>query len=133
MKRLPIQAAKDVAAKYDQDQVILITWDREEGLTHTVSYGKTEADCGQAAVGANILREALKFPEDTWHELPMRARKKLPLVDYRVEFEGGEPMTCVRIPPGRSYGKRVYGGVTVVVVQARNLEDALRKAVADDT
>jgi len=128
MKRLPIQAAKDVAKKYDQDQVILITWDKEEGLTHTVSYGKTESDCAQAAVGVNVIRETLKFPENMCFEVPMRARKRLPMVDYRIEFEGGEPMTCVRIPPGRTYGKKVYGEVVVVVVQARNLKEALRLA-----
>jgi hypothetical protein len=128
MKRLPIQAAKDVATKYGQDQVILVTWDAKEGLTHTVSYGKTQADCAQAAVGANILREMLKFPESMWHEVPVRARKNLPLVDYRIEFEGGVPLTCVRISPGHAYGKRIYGGITVVVVQARTLEDALQAA-----
>lgn len=129
-KRLPIQAAKDIAKKYGQDQVILITWDKENHLIHTVSYGKTASDCSQAALGANIVKAAIGYPEKDCHAVPYRARKKLPLVDYRVEFEGGVPMTCVRIPPGQSYGTRVYGGVTVVVLQAHNLQEALQTALA---
>jgi hypothetical protein len=75
VKRLPIQAAKDLATKYDQDQVIIVAWDKKEGLTHTVSFGKTVEGCKQAAAGANLVRKALGFPEDLCHETPARAKK----------------------------------------------------------
>lgn len=76
MKRLPIQAAKDIAAKYKQAQVILVTWDEESKLVHTVSYGKTFLDCERAAEGANVVRKALGFPEALCNEKPARSRRK---------------------------------------------------------
>jgi hypothetical protein len=78
MKRLPIQAAKDIATKYKQSQVILVTWDEESKLVHTVSYGRTIADCENAAKGANVVRKALGFPENMCNEKPSRLRRKKP-------------------------------------------------------
>jgi hypothetical protein len=49
MKRLPITAAKLVAEKYDQAQVILMTFDKSDNLVHVVSYGRTKKDCSEAA------------------------------------------------------------------------------------
>lgn len=62
MKRLPIKAAKELAEKYNQDQVILVTWDKKDKCTHTVSYGKTKEDCKQAEKGINFVRLALRYP-----------------------------------------------------------------------
>jgi hypothetical protein len=76
MKRLPIQAAKDLAEKYNQSQVILVTWDKDDGLIHTVSYGVSLRDCEQAALGANMVRMALGFPEDDCKAVPARICKK---------------------------------------------------------
>jgi len=76
MKRLPIQAAKDIATKYKQAQVILVTWDEESKLVHTVSYGKTLTDCERAAEGANVVRKALGFPEALCELKPARSRRK---------------------------------------------------------
>lgn len=128
MKRLPIQAAKDLAKKYDQDQVILVTWDKKDNRIHSVSYGKTRSDCKQAAIGINMVREALGFPEEKCHATPTRAKDNPPEVDYRVIFEGQTATTCVPIPPGQSYGMRKYGNVTVTVVRAHNLHEALKAA-----
>jgi len=72
MKRLPIKAAKDVADKYNQSQVIMVTWDKESNLIHTVSYGKTVKDCEEAAKGANMVRRALGFPEELCNAKPAR-------------------------------------------------------------
>jgi hypothetical protein len=74
MKRLPIKAAKDLAQKYGQSQVILVTWDDKDNLIHTVSYGKTLKDCEQAAIGANKVRKALGFPEDMCKDKPARVK-----------------------------------------------------------
>lgn len=76
MKRLPIQAAKDVAQKYDQGQVILVTWDDTDHLMHVVSYGKTLQDCNNAAQGANLVKRALGFPEEMCHDKPARKKAK---------------------------------------------------------
>lgn len=76
MKRLPIKAAKDIAEKYGQAQVILVTWDETDKLVHTVSYGRTVKECELAARGANLVRRALGFPEQLCHEKPARVRRK---------------------------------------------------------
>jgi hypothetical protein len=55
-KRIPITAAKAIADKYNQTQVIILTWDRVNGLTHVVTYGVTKEDCRQAAEGANRVK-----------------------------------------------------------------------------
>jgi hypothetical protein len=74
MKRFPIRAAKEVAQKYNQDEVILVTRDRKNNLIHVVSYGKTLVDCADAANSANNLRKHLGFPESACHEVPRRLR-----------------------------------------------------------
>ena len=74
MKRLPIRSAKEVARKYKQDQVILITFDAANNLTHVVSYGKTLKDCKEAADAANAFRWQLGFPVALCHEVPRRLR-----------------------------------------------------------
>ena len=76
MKRLPIQAAKDVAERYNQQQVILVAWDAADGLTHVVSYGTTLAACEQAAAGANVVKRALGFPEELCNTKPSRVRRR---------------------------------------------------------
>jgi len=76
MKRLPIQAAKDIAKKYDQAQVILVTLDKGSNLIHTVSYGVSLKDCEEAALGANMVRKALGFPEKDCQAVPARVRRK---------------------------------------------------------
>ncbi len=74
MKRLPIQAAKDTANKYDQAQVVLITFDKNTGLTHIVSYGKSLEDCVSAAELANTLKKYFGFPDALCHDTPARAK-----------------------------------------------------------
>ena len=76
MKRLPIQAAKDVAQKYGQAQVILVAWDEDDNLTHVVSYGRTLKDCESAAAGANLIKKALGFPESLCNDKPARVRRR---------------------------------------------------------
>jgi hypothetical protein len=72
MKRLPIQAAKDLAKKYNQDQVVLVTLDKKDNLMHVVSYGKTVQDCDVAAQGANFVKQALGYPDKDCHTEPLK-------------------------------------------------------------
>lgn len=72
MKRMPIQSAKDVAKKYNKDQVILLAWAKKDGLTHVVTYGKNRKDCEEAALGGNVIKKALKFPENSCNSVPRR-------------------------------------------------------------
>lgn len=45
--RIPVSAAKSVAAQFGLKQVLLIGWDGEQA--HVVTYGKTKEDCRAAA------------------------------------------------------------------------------------
>jgi len=74
-KRIPIKSAKDIAQKYDKDQVIIISWDRKTGTTWVTTHGKTIEDCNMAAEGGNKLkREFLKWPEELCNEKPKRKK-----------------------------------------------------------
>ncbi len=61
--RIPIIAAKRIADEYAQSQVVLVTFDKETGLTHVVTYGKTLEECKQAADGGAFVKRALGWPE----------------------------------------------------------------------
>ncbi|MBI2448880.1 hypothetical protein HYV49_01140 [Candidatus Pacearchaeota archaeon] len=61
MKRLPIEAAKYISKKYDLDQVLVLSFDKKDGIENYVSYGKTKEDCRQAAIGIDRIREFLKY------------------------------------------------------------------------
>ena len=72
-KDVPISAAKRIAKQYEKDQVIIVTWDKEHGLMHVTTYGKTIEDCRQAAQGGNFVKRALGFPEELCNSVPDRA------------------------------------------------------------
>lgn len=59
MKKLPINAAKDVGKKYGLSRVLLIAVDENDNLTHTVSWGDTKQNCGLAAMDIQKLRAVL--------------------------------------------------------------------------
>ncbi|MCP4700968.1 MAG: hypothetical protein GY862_29555 [Gammaproteobacteria bacterium] len=60
MRKLSIKAAKDIADKYDLDQVILIVRDHKKNMVGYVTYGKTKADCGFAAMDGRKLRAVVE-------------------------------------------------------------------------
>ena len=72
-KRIPISAAKRIAADHDLRQVILVAWDGN--LTHVVTYGKSVADCDQAARGGNLVKTAMGWPEGLCKEEPSRVKR----------------------------------------------------------
>ena len=76
MKKIPIQVCKDIAKTYEQDQVILVTWDKAKNRTHVVTYGKTVKDCKEAAIGGNKVKKTLGWPDEMCHAVPDRVRKK---------------------------------------------------------
>lgn len=63
MKQLPVSAGREIAKKYKQDQVIIVTWEKDTGRMHTVSYGSNETQCEQAAEAISFVRRVLGFPE----------------------------------------------------------------------
>ena len=59
-KRVPVMAAKRVAQEQGLRQVVLLAYDGE--LVHVVTYGKTKADCADAAKSGAWIMRALKSP-----------------------------------------------------------------------
>ena len=76
MKKLPIKIAKSISEEYNQDQVVIVTYERKTGVTSVVTYGKSIVDCEQAAMGGNFVKKALGWPDDLCHDKPNRIIKK---------------------------------------------------------
>lgn len=75
VNRIPIAAAKQISDKYGMSQVILCAFDKETGKTHVVTYGKNLEDCEQAALGGNLIKRTLGFPEEMCNSVPNRLKK----------------------------------------------------------
>ena len=54
-----VDAARDVAARYEKDIVIILSWDRAHDLVHTTTYGKRPEDKQAAAHLGPILSKAV--------------------------------------------------------------------------
>jgi hypothetical protein len=74
-KRIPIAEAKRVAEAHGCRQVIMLAFD-DEGRTHVVTYGRTLADCEQAAEGGNRMKRVMGWPEELCQDKPARVRRK---------------------------------------------------------
>ena len=70
VKRISITAAKEIADKYSQNQVVIVTFDKSENRTHVVTYGQTLEDCAQAAQGGNFVKKALGWPDSKCQDKP---------------------------------------------------------------
>lgn len=78
-KRIPITEAKRISEIYGQTQVIIVTWDKDNNRQHVITYGKSSADCEQAAKGGNFVKEALGWPVPQCNALPARILSKIRL------------------------------------------------------
>jgi hypothetical protein len=56
---VPVEAAKAIAEKYEKDIVIVNSWDTTHGLLHTTTFGVSEEQKHQAAVGGEVAATAL--------------------------------------------------------------------------
>lgn len=72
--KIPISAAKTIADEYGQSQVVVVTFDKETGLTHVITYGKSNEECAQAAIGGNFVKRALGWPESLCNAKPERLK-----------------------------------------------------------
>lgn len=72
MKRIPIKVARELAQKYGQAIVCVVTW-QPDGRQHVVTYGETREQCAWAAdLGNQIKRKILGWPEEMCHAVPDR-------------------------------------------------------------
>ena len=83
-KRIPIKAAKEISEKYNHNQVIICTFDKDEGRTHVVTYGKTLKDCDEAAKGGNFVKKALGWPDNLCNAKPNRIKKSQKFTDEEL-------------------------------------------------
>ncbi|MEX0597516.1 MAG: hypothetical protein WD512_13565 [Candidatus Paceibacterota bacterium] len=73
MKPIPVKAAKEIANKYDYDQVIIVA--RKVGEAHethgehVTTYGKDKIHCDVAArIGSFLKYKVMGWVEETKHE-----------------------------------------------------------------
>lgn len=75
-RRIPINAAKNISEKYEFPEVVIFAYDPETKMQHITTYGKTKAQCIDAARAGNYLKKALGWPEELCHAEPARAKKR---------------------------------------------------------
>ena len=64
MKPIPISAAKQIAEKYDYDQVVVIARKVGQG-EHVTTYGKDKANCDVAArMGDHFKYKVMGWPKE---------------------------------------------------------------------
>lgn len=63
-KQVPVKMARAVAEAYDQDQVVIVCFNKEHSKTCVTTYGRTVEDCDEAALGGNMVKRALGWPEE---------------------------------------------------------------------
>lgn len=94
--KIPIEAAKEFARKHGCRQVIVMAWDGK--LQHCVTYGETEEECAQAAIGGNRIKKALGWPESLMADpAPVKKlkqqvkdlEKKVFMLELREKKRGG--------------------------------------------
>ncbi len=73
-KRIPIVTAKDIAEHFGYTQVIIHAYDGETGIQHVTTYGKSLADCENAAAGGNAIKKMLGW--ENHDAVPARLKKK---------------------------------------------------------
>lgn len=96
-KRIPILAASDIAKAHGCRQVIVVAWDGER--THVVTYGVTEEDCDQAAMGGNRVKTALGWPESLQAD-PSRVKKlknKIAELEAQLQLHEAPCPSCGKI------------------------------------
>lgn len=94
-KPVTISAAREVAKKYDKNQVIIVTWDKTHGREHVTSYGATLEECGQAARGAQRIQQALHWPpEDIIKIKPSKADLQKQIDEFKRAIRDAYVTAC---------------------------------------
>ena len=75
-KKIPITDAKKIGEERGYSQVIIVAWDSETGTQSVTTWGKTLADCDNAAQGGNFVKKALGWPNEMTQAKPARVRAK---------------------------------------------------------
>jgi len=73
-KAIPIKVAKDIANNFGYSQVIIHAYDGITNMQHVTTFGKTIADCDNAAEGGNTIKKLLKWDENLCDERTKRRK-----------------------------------------------------------
>jgi hypothetical protein len=74
---IPFEQAQEIAEKYDKDQVVILSWNREHCSTVVTTYGKNIHDSDQAAESGNKIKQGLGWPEHQCHAKSIRVEALL--------------------------------------------------------
>lgn len=96
-KKIPISAAKEISKTYDKDQVILVTWNKKFGDTWVTTYGKTVADCAQAAEGGNFVKKALGWPNELTESKTTRQKNQEDTIRKKLVKEIQEKLSKIEL------------------------------------
>jgi hypothetical protein len=69
-KKIPIVAVKELANKYGYDQVIVHGFDHKSNTQSVATFGRSKADCENAAIGGNEIKKLLQWPEKMCNAKP---------------------------------------------------------------
>src|SRR5215208_8090941 len=72
--RLPIKALREIAKKYGFSHVVAYAYNAKDNMHHIATYGRTIHEADQAAQFGNLMKNALRWPENL-HAQPNRVKK----------------------------------------------------------
>lgn len=76
-KPIPINWAKKIAEDLGYTQVIIHGYDGNSGIQHVTTFGKSLADCDNAAKGGNAIKRLLGWDEKLCQSAPARIKRKV--------------------------------------------------------
>jgi len=75
-QRIPISDAKNIGTERGYTQVIIVAFDGETGIQSVCTWGKSQQDCEEAAVGGNLVKASIGWPEEMCYTKPARQIKR---------------------------------------------------------
>jgi hypothetical protein len=76
LRSIPITAARQISKQYHYPEVVIFAYDPETGTQSVTTYGKSIAQCEDAARAGNYLKKALGWPNEMCHAKPKRLKKR---------------------------------------------------------
>jgi hypothetical protein len=76
MKVIPISTARYLSQKFKYPEIVIFAYDPSTGKQHITTYGKSKAQCLDAAQAGNYLKKALRWPEEECNAQPDLSHKE---------------------------------------------------------
>jgi hypothetical protein len=76
MKPIPISTARYLSQKFEYPEIVIFAYNPKTGRQHVTTYGKTKAQCLDAAQAGNYLKKALGWPEEECNAQPDLSHKE---------------------------------------------------------